>query len=57
MTMRYRLIGVVVIVASSLLVAGCNVTVGVGVGVAHPGPYGYGPWGGGVYVGGPVYLP
>lgn len=39
-----------------LTAAGCNVEVGVGVGVgvAYPGPW-YGPWGGGVYVGGPIY--
>ena len=51
-----RVLGVVVILSMTLVVAGCNGTVGVGVGVAYPGAYGGGSWGvGGGFVGGPVY--
>jgi predicted small secreted protein len=52
-----RLLGLVAIVALAVGVAGCNATVGVGVAVPMGGPY-YGPWGGyggGVYVGVPIY--
>ena len=49
-----RLLGVLAILSLTALTAGCNATVGVGVSVYHPGPW-HGPWGGGVYVGGPVY--
>ena len=42
------------LVALALATTSCNATVGVGVGVAYPGPW-YGPWGGGIYVGGPIY--
>jgi hypothetical protein len=38
----------------ALLTAGCTATVGVGVSYGYPGPW-YGPWGGGVYMGGPIY--
>ena len=50
-----RVLGVLIIVGLTLVMAGCNATVGVGV--AYPGAYGPygGPWGGGVYVGGPIY--
>ncbi len=49
-----RLLGLVLVAAFALTMVGCNATVGVGIGVGYPGPY-YGPWGGGVYVGGPIW--
>jgi len=38
----------------ALAAAGCNATVGVGVSYGYPGRW-YGPWGGGIYMGGPIY--
>ena len=52
-----RLLGLAAVVALSVGIVGCNATVGVGVAVPVGGPY-YGPWGGwggGVYVGVPIY--
>ena len=49
-----RLLLLTLVVGFAVSMVGCNATVGVGVGVAYPGPY-YGPWGGGVYVGVPIY--
>jgi predicted small secreted protein len=49
-----RFLGFVLVLAFAVTMIGCNATVGVGVGVGYPGPY-YGPWGGGVYVGGPIW--
>jgi predicted small secreted protein len=49
-----RLLLALALVGLALATMGCNATVGVGVGVAYPGPW-YGPWGGGIYVGGPIY--
>ena len=49
-----RLCGLVLLLAFAVTMVGCNATVGVGVGVGSPGPY-YGPWGGGVYVGAPIW--
>ena len=40
--------------AVALAMVGCNATVGVGIGVGYPGPF-YGPWGGGIYGGFPIY--
>ena len=52
-----RLLGLVLVVGFALTMAGCNATVGVGVAVPVGGPW-YGPWGpygGGIIVGGPIY--
>ena len=49
-----RLLGLVFVAALALTMVGCNATIGVGVGVGYPGPY-YGPWGGGIYRGMPIY--
>lgn len=55
-----RCAGLLFAVTLALLAAGCEATVGVGIGVGYPyGPYG-GPWGpygpgGPVFVGRPIY--
>jgi hypothetical protein len=49
-----RLLGLALVVSFALTMVGCNATVGVGVAVPMGGPW-YGPWGGGVYVGGPIW--
>ena len=49
-----RLLGLALVLAFAVTMIGCNATVGVGVSVGYPGPY-RGPWGGGVYVGGPIW--
>ena len=49
-----RLLALAFVVAFALTMVGCNATVGIGVAVPVHGPY-YGPWGGGIYVGGPVW--
>jgi predicted small secreted protein len=56
MRLTRRLLGLAVVAAFALAMVGCNATVGVGVAVPVGGPY-YGPWGwgGGVYVGMPIY--
>ena len=54
MRLSTRLLGLVLVTAFALTMVGRTATVGVGIGVGDPGPY-YGPWGGGVYVGGPIW--
>lgn len=49
-----RLLGLMLVVGFALTMVGCNATVGVGVAVPVGGPW-YGPWPGGVYVGGPIW--
>jgi predicted small secreted protein len=49
-----RFLALALVAAFALGTAGCNATVGVGVSVGYPGPY-YGPWGGGVYGGYPLW--
>jgi predicted small secreted protein len=49
-----RLAGLALVVAFALTMSACQATVGVGVAVPVGGPY-WGPWGGGVYVGGPIW--
>lgn len=49
-----RLSLVAFLLGLALATTACQATVGVGVGVAYPGPW-YGPWHGGIYVGGPIY--
>ena len=56
---RGRCLCLAAIAAAALVLGGCeDTTVGVGVTVGYPGPYGRigGPYGG-VWVGGPIYRP
>jgi hypothetical protein len=49
-----RILLAIVLAGLAVTATACTAQVGVGVGVAYPGPW-YGPWGGGIYVGGPIY--
>lgn len=49
-----RLLALAFVVALALGATACNATVGVGVAVPIHSPW-YGPWGGGIYVGGPIW--
>jgi hypothetical protein len=53
MTRWFRLLLAVLIGGLSLTAAACTAQVGIGVGVAYPGPWA-GGWHGGVFVGGPI---